>query len=314
MAGQKQILRALRDSAIFSVISSAPTLGYIYFHNFLGYGTLTGPRFSPNPPGNIQITLEKLIHWIVPGSITQYSGIWLWVGLILALLLVGLCFARKHDRLKQLRGSLSLPPTLIFLFIYSLTLIFMLSYKEHRPLLVDRIQLVILVPLLAFLVDLLPTLLPSLRDVRMRWLKAFLLIGFSAWLIYPLTSSYRYISDSIREGDVSVYNIHNTQEIRESALAQYLEESHLPPGSLIYSNYNETAWFLTRQQVYGVPTNNRAAGWPVIEGDTYLIWFNLPGLNYMPKTMLTLDEIDRLTGLKAGFSAPDGGVYQLSTE
>ncbi len=208
-----------------------------------------------------------------------------------------------------------MPPTLIFLFIYSLTLIFMLSYKEHRPLLVDRIQLVILVPLLAVLIDLLPTLLPSLRDVRMRWLKAMLLIGFAAWLIYPLTSSYRYISASIREGDVSVYNIHNTQEIRESALAQYLEENHLLAGvHLIYSNYNETAWFLTRQQVYGVPTNNKAAGWPVIEGDTYLIWFNLPGLNYMPKTLLALDEIDRLAGLKARFSALDGGVYQLSAE
>ncbi len=312
--GRKQILRALRDSAIFSLFSSTPTLGYIYFHNFLGYGTLTGPRFSPNPPGNIQITLEKLIHWIVPGSITQYSGSWLWVGLILACLLVGLYLAGHASRLKLLRGSLSLPPTLIFLFIYGLTLIFMLSYKEHRPLLVDRIQLVILVPLLAVLIDLLPILLPALRDARTRWLKTMLLIGFTVWLIYPLTVSYRYVSDSIRGGDVSVYNIHNTREIRDSSLAQYLEQNPLPPGSRLFSNYNETAWFLTRQQVYGVPTNNKAAGWPVIEGDTYLIWFDLPGLDYMPKTLLTLDDINGLVKLNALFDGSDGGVFQLLTE
>ncbi len=225
----------MRDSAIFSLISSAPTLGYIYFHNFLGYGTLTGPRFSPNPPGNIQITLEKLIHWIVPGSITQFTGIWLWVGLILVFLLVGLYLAGKHGRLKPLRGSLSLPPTLIFLFIYGLTLIFMLSYKEHRPLLVDRIQLVILVPLLAVLIDLLPTLLPALRDARTRWLKAILLIGFTVWLVYPLTASYRYVSDSLKSGDISPYNIHNTREIRESALAQYLEAAVLSHRGLVYT-------------------------------------------------------------------------------
>jgi hypothetical protein len=309
---RKQIWRAVRDATIFSLISSTLTLGYIYFHNFLGYGTMTGPRFSPNPPGNIQITLEKLIHWIVPGSITLHTGIWLWVGLVCILLLVGLLFAGKLDRLKPLRRSLSLPSTLIFLFIYGLTLIFMLSYKEHRPLLVDRIQLVILVPLLAVLIELLPALLPPLRDARMRWLKVMLLIGFIVWLAYPLTSSYRYISDSIRDGDVSPYNIHNTREIRESDLTQYLEESPLPAGSRLYSNYNETAWFLTRQQVYGVPTNNKSAGWPVIEGDTYLIWFDLPDLDYMPKTLLTLAEIDGLAKLNKLFMGPDGSVYQLS--
>jgi hypothetical protein len=309
--GRKKAWRALRDSALFSLISSAPTLGYIYFHNFLGHGTLTGPRFRPNPPGNIQITLEKLIHWILPGSLTQYAGTWLWVGLILTLLLVGWYFARKHNRLKPLYDSSSLPPTLIFLFIYGLTLIFMLSYKEHRPLLVDRIQLVILVPLLAVLIEIVPTFLPLPRDLRARWLKAILLVGSSAWLIYPLTASYRYVSDSIRLGDVSVYNIHNTPAVRESALARYLEGSPFPPGSRLYSNYNETAWFLTRQQVYGVPTNNKAAGWPVIEGDTYLIWFDLPGLNYMPKTLLTLDEIDRQVELKAIFTGVGGSIYQL---
>jgi hypothetical protein len=309
--GRKQIWYAVRDTAIFSLISSFPTLGYIYFHNYLGYGTLTGPRFSPNPPGNIQITLEKLIHWIVPGSITNQTGIWIWVGLIFILLLVGLLFASKQDRSKTLLGSPNLPSTLIFLFIYGLTLIFMLSYKEHRPLLVDRIQLVILVPLLAVLIELLPSLLPSLRSAQARWFQAIMLIGFTVWLAYPLTASYRYISDSIRDGDVSPYNIHNTREIRESALAQYLEEHPLPPGSRLYSNYNETAWFLTRQQVYGVPTNNKAGGWPIIDGETYLIWFNLSDLDYMPKTLLTIAEIDGLAELKTLFTGMDGSIYQL---
>ena len=236
------------------------------------------------------------------------------MGLICLLLLVGLVFASKYDRLKLLRGSHSLPPTLIFLFIYGLTLIFMLSYKEHRPLLVDRIQLVILVPLLAVLIELLPTLLAVQRDARARWVKALLLIGFTVWLIYPLTASYRYVSESLRIGDISPYNIHNTREIRESALAQYLEDHPLPPCSRLYSNYNETAWFLTRQQVYGVPTNNKAAGWPMIDGDTYLIWFDLLGLDYMPKTLLTLDEIEDLIRINEVLSGPDGDVYKLSVE
>jgi hypothetical protein len=311
---RKQLWRALRDIAIFSLISSAPTLGYIYFHNYLGYGTLIGPRFSPNPPGNILIALEKMTHWIIPGSITLRTGIWPWIGLGLGLLLVGLFFAWKSGRLKTLRESIGLPPALIFLFIYSLTLIFLVSYKEHYPLLVDRIHIVILVPLVVVLMELLPVLIPQLEVHRNRWSRILLAAGFIIWLIYPVFSSYRYVGDSIRDGDVSIYNLHNTREIRESDLAKYLEIHPFPEGAALISNYNETAWFLTRRQVGGVPTANKAEGWPVIDGDTYLIWFDLPELNYMPKTMLTLDEITGLVGLKALYTGADGSVYQLTAE
>jgi len=312
--GHRQFWKAFRDTAIFSLISSAPTLGYIFFHNYLGYGTLTGPRFSPNPTGNIQITLEKLTHWFIPGSITIHTGIWIWVGLTLVFLLVGLYFAWKRGRLEPLRNSISLPPLLIFLFIYGLTLIFMLSFKEHWPLLVDRIQIVILVPMLGVLIELIPTFLPSPHGANTQWLPGLLLIGFGLWLIYPLTASYRYVRESMSAGDISLYNIHNTREIRTSVLAQYLEDHPLPEGTRLYSNYNETAWFLTRQQVSGVPTINKATGWPVIEGTTYLIWFNLPGLDYMPKSLLSLDEIGSRVELKPLFMGTDGGVYQLSAE
>jgi hypothetical protein len=311
---RKQLWRALRDTAIFSLISSAPTLGYVYFHNYLGYGTLTGPRFSPNPPGNILIALEKMTHWFIPGSITLRTGIWPWIVPGLGFLLVGLFFARKSGRLKTLRESTGLPPALIFLFIYGLTLIFMVSYKEHYPLLVDRIHIVILVPLYVVLMELLPVLIPHLEVRRNRWSRILLMAGFIIWLIYPVFSAYRYVGDSIRDGDVSLYNLHNTREIRESDLAKYLEIHPFPEGVSLISNYNETAWFLTRRQVDGVPTKNKSAGWPVIDGDTFLIWFDLPELNYMPKTMLILEEISQSVRLERIYEGRDGGVYQLGTE
>jgi hypothetical protein len=303
--------RALRDVTIFTLLSSLPTLAYIIFHNYLGYGTLTGPRFDPLPLGNIRIAIEKLVHWFIPGSITLMTGIWVWAGIVLILLITGFMIAWKHGRLKLLADSDGLIPAMAFSIVYGAMLIFMVSYKEHRPLLVDRIHIVMLIPLLMLLIKILPTLIPPLPTTRARWLTPLLLVVFSTWLIYPVASTSRYMANSIRNGESSVYNIHNTRSIRESGLSQYLLNNPLPADARLYSNYNETAWFLTRQQVEGVPTVDQAEAWPRISKDTYLIWFELPELDYMPKTMLTLEEISQQVTLLQVYSGDDGSVYQM---
>jgi hypothetical protein len=312
--GRGQFWQALRMSALFSLIAAAPTLGYIFFHNYLGFGTLTGPRYSPNPLENIRITLEKVTHWFIPGTIMLRSGIWIWIGLGMIVLMTGLYFAWKNGRLKTLPGSAHLLSALVFLLIYGLTLIFMLSFKEHRPLLVDRIQIVLLVPLLVVIMECLSALLLPLRGWHARLLHILLLTGFALWLIYPVNSSYRYIVDSLQEGDVSPYNLHNTRAIRESDLAGYLESHPLAEEAVLFSNYNETAWFLTRRQVEGIPTADKAKSWPTLGEQTYLIWFGLPELSYMPKTMLTLEQIATQVNLESVFSSPDGMVYRMTAK
>ncbi len=301
--------QAVRDAAIFSFLSSAPTVAWIIFHNLLGYGTFTGPRFDPLPWKNLVIALQKLVHWFIPGVITNRTGIWIWVALAATLLIIG--FVRNRKRLNELFTSDAFIPSCVFFITYGLTLIYMLSYKEHRPLLWDRIHIVILVPFLMLVVELLPVL--GIREFlnKSRILIPTLLIGFGLWLTYPLVSTAQYVSDSIKNGEASLYNIHNTRAIRDSELAGYLI-SFKPLGeAVLYSNYNETAWFLTRRQIYGVPTVDNQADWPGIAGEMYLIWFDLPELNYMPQTMLTLEEIKQKVNLVPVYNGRDGAIFRM---
>jgi hypothetical protein len=302
--------RAIRDTAFFGIISSAPTAAWIFFHNYLGYGTLTGPRFDALPWKNLILLFQKLVHWFIPGTLTSRTGIWVWVALAMLLLITGLIHNRK--RLHQLFDSGAFIPACVFFIIYSLTLIYMLSYKEHRPLLWDRIHIVILLPLLILTMELLPVLAPKSLLTKSRYIFPALLVGFGLWLVYPLASTAQYVSDSIQNGEASLYNLHNTRAIRESEIAGYLSSFDPPQDALLYSNYNETAWFLTRRQVYGVPTIDNKDDWPRLAGVTYLIWFDLPQLRYMPRTMLTLEEIRGIVSLESVNSGKDGAIYHIA--
>lgn len=309
---RKEPWHALRDTAIFSVLSGGPSLAYIIFHNYLGYGTLTGPRFDPKPIGNLHLALEKFEHWFIPGSITQVTGHLIWAVIGLFLLLTGSMIAWRSRRIKDVLNSGSFIPTIIFSIIYGSTLIFLLSYKEHRPLLWDRIHIVMFIPILVLLMEFIPVLIPPFPVARPRRLMNVLLLGFSLWLVYPLAATTKYVAESINSNESSLYNIHNRQGIRDSELAQYLAAHPFPQNAGFYSNYNETAWFLIRQQVKGVPNARNMLGWPVINGPTYLIWFDLPELTYMPKTMLTINGIQKLVHLTVVFSGKDGAVYQMT--
>jgi hypothetical protein len=301
--------RSIRDATLFTTLSSVPTFAWIYFHNYLGYGTLTGPRFDPLPWKNLTIALEKILHWFIPGSILLKSGIWIWAAVATILLITGLI--RNRKRLHELLDSSAFIPTCVFSFIYGLTLIYMLSYKEHRPLLWDRIHIVILVPMLILLMELLPVLAPKQLLNKSLQLVPILLVGFGLWLVYPLVSTAQYVNDSIREGETSLYNIHNTRAIRDSKIAAYLGDYRPPVDAVLYSNYNETAWLLTRRQVYGVPTVDNRGDWPGFVAETYLLWFDLPELKYMPKTMLTLEDIKKIVNLIPVYTGKDGAVYRM---
>jgi hypothetical protein len=220
--------------------------------------------------------------------------------------------AWKHKHLKQVLDSRGFLPALVFSIIYGVALIFLLSYKEHRPLLWDRVHIVMLIPLLVLLIELMPVLIPPFPVARTNRLMPVLLIAFFVWLVYPIVSTYGYVVDSIQNGEASLYNIHNTRSIRESELAQYLATHPFPEHAGLYSNYNETAWFLVRQQVLGVPNAQNMVGWPVVNGPTYLIWFDLPELSYMPKTMLTLNGIKKIVHLTPVYSGKGGAVYRMT--
>lgn len=308
---RKSLLRALSNSLIFGLLSSGPTLAYIIIHNYFGYGTLTGPRYEPWALGNLRITIEKLEHWFIPGSIIFKTGIWIWAGIALALMLAGILFAWKHGQRKIMQEAKQGMPILIFTAIYFLTLIFMVSYQEHHPIMVDRIHVVLLIPLLALFIEYLPLIFTPVKSVRTRFLVPIAIAVFSVWLIYPIVSNYRYLRNSVQNGESSVYNIHNTRTIRESKLALYLENNSFPEYSSLYSNYNETAWFLTRHNVVGIPTINKAVEWTIQPGNAFLIWFNLPELNYMPKKMLTLEQVSEFIKLEPVYSGVDGSIYRI---
>jgi hypothetical protein len=307
-------------AGVFSLISILPLLGWVLFHNYLMYGSFFGDRGYAEPLGNLYIIAEKILYWFIPYSIIQRVTSY---GLLLLILLTALIiiqpasWKRWFDRLL---GN-EILPMLLYAVLYGLSLVFLVSYAEHKYFRVDRLHIALVFPLLVFLVS-------AVDSLRFRWtflftVSSFLssvvaVVCFFAWLSYPVYNTYKYINRSLVAGETD-NNLYNTKALRESDIVAYLENNPFSPDEILYSNHEGAAWFYTRHNVLGMPQGDRAneedqdiakvlddyRDWPPEAGT--VIWFYLDfKLHIIPP-----EDLMPLAVITPVYQSNSGNVYQV---
>lgn len=302
----------------FLMASTLPLLGWVMFHNYFLYGSAFGERGYAEPLGNLYIAVEKVLYWFIPYSLIQRVtpyGLFLLILTSAFVVFQPASWRRWFDRL----GEAEMLPILPFAVLYSLTLMFLVSYSEHKHFGVDRLHIILVFPLLAFIAA-------AAETLRLRWdiprESSLPLIAtvvcFFGWSVYPVYNTYKYIEQSIREGETD-NNLYNTRVLRESDIVKYLESNQYSPDETLYSNHEGAAWFYTRHNVLGMPQGDRAneenqdaakvlkeyRSWPPQDG--YIIWFNLDFKLHVlvPETLTPLAVMTPL------FRGKGGDVYRV---
>lgn len=317
---QQRRWTGLWSGGVFFLISILPLLGWVFFHNYLMYGSFFGDRGYAEPLGNLYIAVEKILYWFIPYNIIQRATPY---GLILLILLTALIIVQPASWRRwfdRLLGN-EILPMLLYAVLYGLALVFLVSYAEHKYFRVDRLHIALVFPLLVFLVSAVDTLL-----VRWDFLPraSFLplvvaVVCFFAWLSYPAYNTYKYINRSLAMGETD-NNLYNTKALRESDIVAYLENNPFSPDGILYSNHEGAAWFYTRHNVLGMPQGDRASEenqdiakvlddyreWPPEAGT--IIWFDLDfKLHILPP-----DNLTPLAVITLVYHGNSGSVYQVA--
>ena len=303
----------------FLFLSALPLSIWVVFHNYLQHGSYFGDRGYAEIWGNIYITVEKMFYWFIPYSIIKLIGLY-W--LVLFFFSIAFIFIRPLSWRLWFRRMLEdeVLPILLFALFYTLTLIFLVSYAEHKDFREDRLHIIMLFPVLNFIAI-------AFNTLELRWgqrLLQYLVPGvmvvlFFVWLLFPVYNTYKYIMQSLVYGDVS-NNLYNTKPLRESKIVSYLRSNYFAPDDVLYSNHEGAAWFYTRHNVFGMPQGDRAKeedqnvgevieeyrDWPPRPG--YVIWFDLNFKRHVlnPKDLTPLATVAPL------FQSTDGDLFWVT--
>lgn len=318
---RKNLLKGILLAGVFGLLTGLPILLWAIFHNYLRTGILFGERMPPVYLGNLQVTIEKAVHWFLPLTVT--SIIPLWAIAILSLLLVV-----TGNRLVDWRrwiNTLITPhflPSLVFFILYLCVLVFNVSYFEVRYLYMDRIHIVILPALLALIFVTIRGLTPVyLRSISTRKLEILSVIIFLTWLTFPVYNIQKYMRKAYSQGETSEFNLYNIPLLRESGIREFFSQP-FDPNLKVYSNYEAAAWFITRQPITKLPHGGVREkrvnadevlkdfpAWPGTDGHGYVIW--IKALSFKPYVL----QPEQLTG-RADFqlihSSKGGDIYLLT--
>ncbi|NUQ85963.1 MAG: hypothetical protein HUU11_14720 [Anaerolineales bacterium] len=315
-------LKGILRAGIFGLLTSLPTLLWIYFHNYLQTGILFGTRLPPNPQGNLETTIEKAVHWFVPYSVTDRIPEWLIIVLLLLVLITGNRIADWRNWGRRIVNSKFLP-NLIFLFLYVNVLIFNVSYSEVRWRFMDRIHIILLPSLLAIGVVTFRELLPFyLRRFSTRTLQTAALIVFVLWLAYPLNGIQETLRSAYHNGETSEYNIYNTRAQYESGIREFVESLTMTPEDKVYSNYEPVAWFYSRRTILKLPQGpvnpeppdpdevlKNYPDWPGDDGAGYVIWMKELGFK---EYVLSPEQLASKANFELLFFSKQGDVYRIT--
>jgi hypothetical protein len=308
----------LLQAVIFLVVSTLPLTTWVIAHNWFLHNSLFGDRGYAQPLGNVYIAVEKLLYWFIPYSIIQRTNPFV---LLILILLAALLIVQPESWRGWLArfSSAEILPLLLFTALYGLTLVFLVSYSEHRFYRVDRLHIALIFPVLAFLASAAVTLRLRWENLHTSWIvKLLVSVAFLVWLVYPINNSRKYIVRSLAEGEAE-NNLYNTRALRQSEIVHYLESNPFLPGETLYSNHEGAAWFYTRHNVFEMPQGDRQqedqqdatkvleqyTNWPPEPG--YIIWFELGfKLHVLPPDELTSRAV--ITPL---FESESGGVYRV---
>jgi hypothetical protein len=319
---RRTVGRGILYAGVFGALSGMPIVIWVYFHNFLQTGILFGVRMPPNYPGNLQVTIEKTIHWFLPATLTNLIPIW-----VLALIVVTVMAVASHSAdWKRWLQNLFTPyflPSLIFFILYLGVLVFNISYSEVRWPFMDRIHIIILPALLALMFLTLRELAPSFvgklgrRNVQVLAVAVFLL-----WLVFPVYNLQKYMRKAYIQGETSEYNLYNIPVLRDSGITEFFSSQSVGPNQKIYSNYEAAAWFLTRRTITKMPhgeTRERRVDaaqvlklfpdWPGGDGNGFVIWID--ELSFKPY-VLHPDQLAERASFELVHWSKGGEIYRLT--
>ncbi len=317
---QVDTVRAIFFSIFFAILSSLPLAAWVILHNFLKYGSFFGERGGGHPFENLTITLEKLLYWFIPYSIVGRTGPFLLLaGLVL---LAALCF--KPETWKKLLAKISAPaflPTSLFFVVYFGMMLFLVSYAEHKDYRVDRLHILLFIPVLLLLLSL-------FEQGEIRWRpkngpSKVLIVSLAVlvWLAYPINNNVKYVRASISNGELAG-NLYNTRALNESDIVKHLQVNPLLENAALYSNHEGAVWFFTRRNTLNMPQGprnekdnfnlpailNEYQDWPPAPG--YIIWFDLPELNFK-EHVLRPEQLAPLAEIRLIFSGENGSIYRI---
>lgn len=319
---RKQVFKGLFSAGVFGVLTGLPVMLWVIFHNYLRTGILFGVRMPPSIPGNLDTTLEKALHWLIPYSVTAIIPEWAIIAMILIILLTG----NPLSAWKRWGNQLTSPqflPNLIFLFFYLCVLIFNVSYSEVRWPFMDRIHIIILPSFLAFGFLTGKELMPIyFRRIPPTMLTILTILIFVLWLGYPLNNIQKYLRSAYYNGETSEYNLYNTRSQNESGLKEFVASLALTPTDKVYSNYEPIAWFYSRQTILKLPQGTAGSinpdpeqvlqnypDWPGIDGKGYVLW--MKELGFKPY-VLSPEQLASKADFQLIFSSKAGDIYILT--
>jgi hypothetical protein len=319
---RKQVFKGLFSAAVFGVLTGLPVMLWVTLHNYLRTGILFGVRMPPSIPGNLDTTLEKALHWLIPYSITAIIPEWAIIVTILIILLTGNSLSSWKRWGSQLISPQFLP-NLIFLVFYLCVLIFNISYSEVRWPFMDRIHIIILPSFLAlgFLTG--KELMPIyMRRIQLKTLTTFVILIFVLWLAYPINNIQKYLRNAYYNGEISEYNLYNTRSQNESGLKEFIASLALTSTYKVYSNYEPIAWFYSRQTILKLPQGpaepikpdpeqvlQNYLDWPGADGGGYAIW--MKELGFKPY-VLSPEQLASKADFQLIFSSKEGDIYILT--
>jgi hypothetical protein len=322
VAHRKEWIKGILQAGIFGILTSLPVLSWVYFHNYLQTGILFGARLPPNARGNLQTTIEKAVHWFIPYSITDRIPEWLIIALLLLVFVTGNRIADWKNWWKQITNPKFLP-SLIFLFLYLLVLVFNVSYSEVRWPFMDRIHIIALPSLMAIGFMTLRELLPFyLRRLPISVLHKSVVIVFIVWLAYPLNGIQETLRSAYYNGETSEYNIYNTRAQNESGVREFVASLRITPDEKVYSNYEPLAWLYARHTILKLPQGpvspeppdpvevlKNYPGWPGEDGVGYVIWMKELGFK---EYVLSPEQLTSQADFELLFSSDQGDVYRIT--
>lgn len=319
---RKKWFKRLFQAGVFGLLTSLPTLLWVYFHNFLQTGILFGTRLPPNPQGNLETTIEKTVHWFVPYSVTDRIPEWLIIALLLIVFITGNRSVDWNNWVKQIANSKFLP-SLIFLIFYLNVLVFNVSYSEVRWPFMDRIHIIILPSLMALGFMTIRELMPFyLRRIPINILHNAAVIVFIVWLVYPLNNIQKTLRNAYYNGEISEYNLYNTRAQNESGIREFVGSLSITAEDKVYSNYEPIAWLYARHTILKLPQGpvrpespdpeevlTNYPDWPGEDGAGYVIWMKELGFK---EYVLAPEQLTSKANFELLFSSKQGDVYRLT--
>lgn len=314
--------RGILQAGIFGLLTSLPTLLWVYFHNYLQTGILFGTRLPPNAQGNLQTTVGKAVHWFVPYSVIDWVPEWLIITLLLLVFITGNRITDWKNWGRQVTNSKFLP-SLIFLFFYMLVLVFNVSYSEVRWPFMDRIHIIILPSLMAIGFMTVRELLPFyLRRFSTKTLYTGVVIVFVVWLAYPLNGIQKTLRSGYYNGETSEYNIYNSRAQNESGIRAFVESLNISEKERVYSNYEPLAWLYARHTILKLPQGpvspeppdpvevlKNYPDWPGDDGAGYVIWMKELGFK---EYVLSPEQLTPKADFELLFTSKQGDVYHIT--